>query len=133
VGCPRWLGSAREERWWWSGGAAEGTGKEVWGAPGVGAELGVVTGSSEGDRGIISRWLNDGGTMAQWQQQAKEEKGSSWGGALLLKAARGGGQGRQKRWAGRRAGAADEALGGQGGGHSPNTVGTAAPLFGPCG
>jgi hypothetical protein len=68
VGCPRWLGLPGEERRWWSGGVAEGTGKEVGGAPGVDVELGAVTGSSEGDRGIVSRWLNDGGTMAQWQQ-----------------------------------------------------------------
>jgi hypothetical protein len=44
--CLWWLGSAREERWQWSGGAAEGTGKEVGGAPGVDAELGVVMESS---------------------------------------------------------------------------------------
>jgi hypothetical protein len=60
-GCPWWLGSAGEELQWWSGGAAEGAGKEVRGAPGIGAELRVVTGSSEGDRGGISQWLNDGG------------------------------------------------------------------------
>jgi hypothetical protein len=49
VGCLQWLGSVGEERWWWSRGAAEGAGKEVGGAPGVGAELGVVMESSEGD------------------------------------------------------------------------------------
>jgi hypothetical protein len=48
-------------------------------------------------------------------------------GLLLLKAARGGGRGRWKRWAG----AAGEAVGGQGGGRGPNVVGTAVPLFGP--
>jgi hypothetical protein len=116
VGYPRWLDSAREERRWWSGGAAEGAGKEVGGAPGVCAELGVVTKSSERDRGGVSWWLNDGGMMAQWQQRVEEEKGSSRGGALLLKAARGGGRGRRKRWAGRRVGAIGEAVGGQGGG-----------------
>jgi hypothetical protein len=29
----------------------------------------VVSGSSEGDQGGVSRWLNDGGTMAQWRQR----------------------------------------------------------------
>jgi hypothetical protein len=43
-------GSVRLERNNGGGGAAEGTGKEVRGAPGVGAELGSVTGSLEGDR-----------------------------------------------------------------------------------
>jgi hypothetical protein len=33
VGCPRGLGSTGEERWWWSGVAAEGAGKEVEGGP----------------------------------------------------------------------------------------------------
>jgi hypothetical protein len=42
-----------------------------------------VTGSSEGDRGGVSWWLNDGGMTAQWRQRAEEEKGSSRGGALL--------------------------------------------------
>jgi hypothetical protein len=60
-------------------------------------------------------------------------KGQLTGRALLLKAARGGGRGRQKRWAGRRVGAAGEAVGGQGGGRRPNAVGMAAPLFRPCG
>jgi hypothetical protein len=55
VGCPRWLGSAGEERRWWSGEAAEGVGKELRGVPGVGAELRAVTGSLEGDRGGVSR------------------------------------------------------------------------------
>jgi hypothetical protein len=91
VRCLWWLGSAREERRQWSGGAAEGTSKEVGEAPGVDVELGVVTESSEGDRGSISWWLNDGGMTAQWQQWVEEDKGSSQGGALLLKAARGGG------------------------------------------
>jgi hypothetical protein len=93
VGCSWWLGSTGEEWRWWTGGAAEGTGKQVEGAPGVGAKLRVVTESLDWDQGGISRWLNDGGTMAQWQQWAEEEKGSSWGGVLLLKAARGGGRG----------------------------------------
>jgi hypothetical protein len=60
----RWLGSAEEGRWWWSGGAAEATGKEVGEAPGIGAELGAVTESSEGVWGGISRWLNDSSTTA---------------------------------------------------------------------
>jgi hypothetical protein len=64
VGCPWWLGSAREEQRWWSGGEAEGTGKEVGGAPDVGAELGAVTGTSEGDWGGVSWLLNDGDMMA---------------------------------------------------------------------
>jgi hypothetical protein len=50
VGYPRWLGSAREERQQCCRGAAEGTGKEVRSAPGVGAELGAVTESLEWDR-----------------------------------------------------------------------------------
>jgi hypothetical protein len=74
-----------------------------------------------------------GGTMAQWRQWWRRKRCISWGGALLLKAARGGGRGRQKRWAGRRVGAAGEIVGGQGGGHGPNAIGTAAPLFRPCG
>jgi hypothetical protein len=41
--------------------------KEVEGAPGVGAELGAVSGSSEGDRGGSSRWLNDGSMTALWR------------------------------------------------------------------
>jgi hypothetical protein len=49
VGYPRWLGSAGEERRWWSRGAAEGADKEVGGAPDISAELWAVTGSSEGD------------------------------------------------------------------------------------
>jgi hypothetical protein len=77
VGCPRWLSSAGEERRWWSGGAAEGTGKEVGGAPDVGAELGVVMECSKGDRGGVSWCFNDGGTMAQRRQWAEDEKGSS--------------------------------------------------------
>jgi hypothetical protein len=87
VDCPWWLGSAGEERRWWSGGAAEGTGKEVGGVLGVGPEIGAVTAILEGDRGSVSRWLNDGGMTAQWRQWAEEEKGSSRGGVLLLKAA----------------------------------------------
>jgi hypothetical protein len=47
AGCPWWHGSAKEERQWWSGGVAEGTGKEVRGAPGIGAELEAVMESSE--------------------------------------------------------------------------------------
>jgi hypothetical protein len=39
------------ERWWWSRGVARGVGKEVEGAPDVGAKLGAVMGSSKGDRG----------------------------------------------------------------------------------
>jgi hypothetical protein len=68
VGCPWWLGSAGEERWCWSVGAVEGTGKEVQGAPGVGTELRALTVSSAGDWGGISQWLNDGGTTAQWRE-----------------------------------------------------------------
>jgi hypothetical protein len=77
--------------------------------------------------------FHDGSTMA-----ARRRSGSNrWrrkgvlhrGGVLLLKAARGGGRGRRPRWAG----AADEAVGGEGGGRGPNTVGIAAPLFVPCG
>jgi hypothetical protein len=63
----------------------------------------------------------------------EEEKGSSREGALLLMAAQGGGRGRQKRWAGRLAGAAGEAVGGQCGGRGPNAIGTTTPLFIPCG
>jgi hypothetical protein len=90
-----------------------------------------VTGSSEGDRGGISRWLNDGGTTVQWRQWVAEgERGAPRGGrVLLLMAARGGGRGRRKRWVG----AAGEAVGRQGDSHGLNTVGTVAPLFGPCG
>jgi hypothetical protein len=99
AGYPWWLGSAGDERWWWSGGATKASGKEVEGAPGVGAELRAVMESLEGDQGGISWWLNDGGTLVQWRQWAEEEKGSSRGGALLLKAARGGDRGWRKRWA----------------------------------
>jgi hypothetical protein len=99
-------GSVRTERNGGGGAEEQPRAAEVVGgeAPGVGAKLGVVTGSSEGDRGGVSRWLNDGSTTMQWWQRVEEEKGSSRGGALLLKAARGGGRGRRKRWAGRRAG-----------------------------
>jgi hypothetical protein len=54
AGCLCWLGSAEEERRWRRRGAADGVGKEVGGAPGVGAELRAVMGSSEGDRCGIS-------------------------------------------------------------------------------
>jgi hypothetical protein len=64
VGCPRWLNLAGEERWWWSEGATEGATKEVRGAPDVVAELGAVTGSSEGDRGGVLSWLNNSGMTA---------------------------------------------------------------------
>jgi hypothetical protein len=74
-----------------------------------------------------------GGMTTQWWQRAEEKKGSSREGALLLKAAQGGGRGRRKRWVGQWVGAASEAMGGQGGGCGPNVVGTAAPLFRPCG
>jgi hypothetical protein len=60
-----WLGSAGEEWLWWSRGAAEDVGKEVGGAPGIGAELRAVTGSLEGDQGSVSWWLNDGNSTAQ--------------------------------------------------------------------
>jgi hypothetical protein len=50
VGCPQSLGLVREERQWWSRGAAEGACKEVRGAPGVSAELEAVMESSEGTR-----------------------------------------------------------------------------------
>jgi hypothetical protein len=76
AGSLRWLGSAQEERRWWSRGAAEGAGRELRGAPGISTELKAVMESLEGDRGGVSRWLNNGGTMAQWQQRVKEEKGS---------------------------------------------------------
>jgi hypothetical protein len=55
AGCPWWLGSTVEELRRWSGGAVKCAGKEDRGAPNVGAELGVVTGSSEGDRGGVSQ------------------------------------------------------------------------------
>jgi hypothetical protein len=43
----------------------------------------VVSGSSEGDKGGILRWLNDGGMTAQWWQQAEEEeKGLLMGGGV---------------------------------------------------
>jgi hypothetical protein len=45
----------------------------------------VVTGSSEGDRGDISQWLNDGSMMVQWQQRAEEERGDPF-------------KGRTRRW-----------------------------------
>jgi hypothetical protein len=50
VGVTGGVRAVGEERWRWSGGAAEGTGKEVWGAPDVGAELGAVTGGLEAGR-----------------------------------------------------------------------------------
>jgi hypothetical protein len=71
------------------------------------------------------QWRHDGAVAAI----GGGGKGCSTGGGLLLKAARGGGRGRRPRWAG----AADEAVGGEGGGRGPNTVGIAAPLFVPCG
>jgi hypothetical protein len=92
-----------------------------------------VMGSLEGDRGSVWWWLNDGGTTAQWQHWAEEEKCSSRGGVLLLMDARGGGRARWKRWAGRQAGESSKAADGQGGGRGLNVLGTAAPLFGPCG
>jgi hypothetical protein len=52
-----------------------GADKEVEGAPGVGAELGAVSGSSEGDRGGSSRWLNDGSMTAQWWRRGR---GGKW-------------------------------------------------------
>jgi hypothetical protein len=51
AGCPWCLGSAGEERRWWSRGAGKGAGKEVGRDPSIGAELRAVTGSLEGDRG----------------------------------------------------------------------------------
>jgi hypothetical protein len=82
-------GSVQPERN--SGGGAEeqprAPARRLGGAPGVGAELGAVMGSSEGDRGGIAWWLNNGSTMAQQRQWAEEEKGSVRRGALLLNAA----------------------------------------------
>jgi hypothetical protein len=98
--------------------AAEGAGKEVQGAPGVSVELGAVMGSLEQDRVAF----HDSSTMAKWG-----------GGLLLLRAARGGGRGRRKRWVGQPTGSADEAMGGQGGGRTPNAVGIVVPLFRPWG
>jgi hypothetical protein len=43
-----------------AGGAAEGAGKGLEGVHGVGAELKGLSGSSEGDQGGRSWWLNDG-------------------------------------------------------------------------
>jgi hypothetical protein len=59
-GVPRRCKPSGGERRCWSKLAAEGAGKGVEGAPGVGAVLGVVSGGSEGDRDGGSRWLNDG-------------------------------------------------------------------------
>jgi hypothetical protein len=55
------------ERRRWSRGAAEGVGKEVEGAPSIGAELGAVSSGLEGDQGGVSWQLNDTGMMAQWR------------------------------------------------------------------
>jgi hypothetical protein len=67
---PLWHKPSSGERRWWSIGAAEGVGKGVKGAHGLGAELGVVSGSSEGVRGVSSRWFNDGSMMAQWWRRS---------------------------------------------------------------
>jgi hypothetical protein len=55
------------ERRWWSRGAAVGVGKEVEGAPSVGAKLGAVSSGLEGDQGSVLWQLNDTDMMAQWQ------------------------------------------------------------------
>jgi hypothetical protein len=68
-GVPRRCKLSGGERRWWSRGAAEGAGKGVEGAHGVGAELGVVSQSSEGDQGGGLRWFNDCSTTAQWQRR----------------------------------------------------------------
>jgi hypothetical protein len=63
------------ERRWWHGGAAEGTGKGVEGAHGVGAELGVVMGGSERGRSSGPQWLNDGkhgGSVVEKRRRRKE-------------------------------------------------------------
>jgi hypothetical protein len=46
-GVPQWHKPSGGEQRWWRRGAAEGTGKGVEGAHGVGAELGAVTGGLE--------------------------------------------------------------------------------------
>jgi hypothetical protein len=76
---------AQTERRWWSRGPTEDDDKEGEEAPDVGAELGAVSGSSEGDRGGGSRWLNDG--KHGWHsggEGAEEEKRLLMRGVLLL-------------------------------------------------
>jgi hypothetical protein len=77
AGCPRWPSSAGEERRWWSEGVAECAGKEVGGAPGVGAELRAVTESSEGDRGgsmTTARWHSGGNGQRRKRVAHGEER-----------------------------------------------------------
>jgi hypothetical protein len=77
--CPWWLGSAGEEWRWGSGGAAKGTGKEVEGAPSVGAELGAVRRSSEEDRGsskMVARWHS--GSNGQRRKRVAPGEGRSF-------------------------------------------------------
>jgi hypothetical protein len=64
-------GSANQAAGSDSGGAEEamGAGKEVEGAPSVGAKLGVVSGGSEGDRGSVSR--RHDGVVAEKGQRRK--------------------------------------------------------------
>jgi hypothetical protein len=84
-----------------------------------------VTGSLEGDRVAFC-----GSSMMAAMGGGRKGCSMGGGGLLLLKGARGDCRGRRKRWVGRRAGAGGEAVGGYGGGHGPNAVGTVAPLFG---
>jgi hypothetical protein len=118
------------EQWWWSRGATESAGKKFEGAPGVGVELGVVSGGLKGDRAVV----HDGSTMASMAAiEGGGGKGCSTGtGAPFYcrrrRLANGGvrcGQGRQ---------CGDETGGGR---VDVATAGSAlaraAPLFGPCG
>jgi hypothetical protein len=52
-----------------------GAGKEVEGAPGVGAKLGAVSGGSEGDRGSVSRWHDDVVAEKGWRRKRAAHKG----------------------------------------------------------
>jgi hypothetical protein len=89
VGCSRWLRLAREERWWWSGGAAEGADKEDEGAPGVGAELRVVSGSPGGDQGGVLQRHNSAlmvaqqriGSNGRWRKRAAHGEGAPFKGS----------------------------------------------------
>jgi hypothetical protein len=81
-----------------AGGAAKGASKGVEGVHSVDAELGAVSGSSEGDQGGGSRWLNDGkhgGAVATKGRRRK--KGRSMGVAPFI-AGGGGWQRRCELW-----------------------------------
>jgi hypothetical protein len=117
AGCLRWLGSAREERQWWSRGVAEGTDKEVGGALNVGAELGALIGSLEGYWGGIS-WRHDNAVVA-----------TGGGGKGQLKGRGAPFKGRTRRWS-----RAAEMVGGTVGGSSQRSHGrTRQRLWSECG